>query len=191
MQEALVPERTCGPCTVCCTALTIDQPELQKLPGERCPNCVTGSGCTVYETRGTICRTWFCGWRRFKWISAKLRPDTSGILVRLGHEDVPPPFKPGITIEFAVLNRAGLFAEGLVEAVAAAVRANFATFLIAVPVTTGVTSTRLLLNVALEKPVAKRDKAAALHVLQETFDRGHKAPHRPVILFHRPPQPGG
>jgi len=34
----LVPNRECGDCNVCCAALTIDDPALQKPPGFRCRN---------------------------------------------------------------------------------------------------------------------------------------------------------
>ena len=38
MHGQVIEGRECGSCTVCCVALTIDDPALQKVQGYRCPN---------------------------------------------------------------------------------------------------------------------------------------------------------
>ena len=38
MDTPLVPGRECGTCNVCCVALTINEPALQKAQGYRCRN---------------------------------------------------------------------------------------------------------------------------------------------------------
>src|SRR3569833_69586 len=73
---ALVPGRDCGGCTVCCTAMAIDRPEIQKDAGVTCRHC-TAKGCAIYDARPSLCRDYHCGWR----------PDRSQILVELEPHD--------------------------------------------------------------------------------------------------------
>lgn len=73
----LVPGRTCGDCTVCCRVPAIDKPEVQKASGVLCRHC-TG-GCTIYETRFEICRTFHCAWRQMGNLDESWRPDQSGV----------------------------------------------------------------------------------------------------------------
>jgi hypothetical protein len=77
----LVPGRTCGDCTVCCTAMAIDKPEIQKEAGATCRHCV--GGCTIYETRPPLCREYHCGWRQLAILDDSWRPDRSGVFVEL------------------------------------------------------------------------------------------------------------
>src|ERR1700742_4398768 len=110
----LVPGRACGGCNVCCVALTIDEPALQKLQGYRCKNTLPDKGCAIYETRPQTCRTFFCGWRRLKWVRETLRPDSSGVLVRLHHEKAADgTMRLGVMV--TLLTDAALKAEGLAE----------------------------------------------------------------------------
>ena len=88
----LVANRECGKCVVCCKVLTIDDPQLQKLPGVMCGNCKTGSGCKIYDTRPDPCRGFFCGWRYLRELDDKWRPDKSGVMIRF--QDVPPGYQP-------------------------------------------------------------------------------------------------
>jgi Fe-S-cluster containining protein len=153
----------------------IDDLELQKLPGHPCPNLLGGGGCGIYDRRPGTCQTFHCGWRRLKWVGEQLRPDKSGVLVKIVQE------AGANVVEFALLTRAALNAEGLAEAVAAAVRAEVPTYLL-VPGPPGLSATRLALNEALRLPVLKRDKAAILDVLRAGRARGRAAENRPVIL---------
>jgi hypothetical protein len=77
---ALVPGRDCGGCTVCCVALRVDDPGLKKAAGTRCTH-LGQHGCTVYETRFAICRTWMCGWRLQPELDDSWRPDRNGVLL--------------------------------------------------------------------------------------------------------------
>lgn len=56
----VVPGRSCGSCTLCCKVVGVA--ELSKPPGTWCPHCDRAKGCTIYETRPTDCRTFFCHW---------------------------------------------------------------------------------------------------------------------------------
>src|SRR5580693_3027169 len=82
----LVAGRECGPCNACCTALTIDDPDLQKVQGYRCKHSQRDGGCGIYAARPQTCQEFFCGWRRLKWVRETLRPDRSGVLVQLQYE---------------------------------------------------------------------------------------------------------
>lgn len=79
--------RACGTCTVCCNLLEVVT--LKKPFGEACPKCVQDQGCSIYEVRPQICRTWTCVWSRGYGEEAD-RPDISGILVdvRKGPRDM-------------------------------------------------------------------------------------------------------
>ena len=68
--------RECGSCTECCTLLEI--PTLQKPPRKRCPN-LCKSGCGVYESRPSECRSFQCFWSECHLRPAS-RPDKCGIM---------------------------------------------------------------------------------------------------------------
>jgi hypothetical protein len=78
----LVPGRDCGGCTVCCTAMAIDRPEIQKEAGVTCRHC-TAAGCAIYDTRPSLCREYHCGWRQLPILDDSWRPDRSGVFVEL------------------------------------------------------------------------------------------------------------
>jgi hypothetical protein len=56
----IVSGRSCGTCTLCCKVTGVT--ELEKPPGVWCPHCDRAKGCTIYESRPTDCRTFFCHW---------------------------------------------------------------------------------------------------------------------------------
>lgn len=87
----LVPGRTCGDCTVCCTWPTIDKPEIQKASGATCKHC-TGQGCAIYETRFPICRDYYCAWRAMDMFDESWRPDRSGVLPYVETEGIGAAF---------------------------------------------------------------------------------------------------
>jgi hypothetical protein len=77
----LVPERTCGECTLCCTVMAIDKPDIQKDAGVICRHC--RGGCAIYETRPALCRDYHCGWRQLPILDDSWRPDRSGVFVEI------------------------------------------------------------------------------------------------------------
>jgi hypothetical protein len=93
----LVPGRSCGDCTVCCTWPTIDKPEIQKVSGTACVHC-TGKGCAVYETRYPICRDYYCAWRAMEMFDESWRPDKSGVLPYVETEGIGTGFNFSIGI---------------------------------------------------------------------------------------------
>ena len=87
----LIPGRDCGDCTVCCTALTINKPEIQKKSGLTCKNCTSG-GCAIYETRYPICRGFYCAWRNVDIFDEGWRPDKSGVMPYVETEGISQDF---------------------------------------------------------------------------------------------------
>jgi len=78
-----VPNRECGPCTVCCKVHVILDPALKKLPGVLCRYASAEAGCTIYETRPETCRGHFCAWRQLAQFDESWRPDLSNIYIEL------------------------------------------------------------------------------------------------------------
>lgn len=80
---SLIAKRECGECMVCCQYLSINTAELKKPADTLCGNCVVNRGCSAYETRPNVCRTWHCLWRRTESLPEALRPDKSNALFSL------------------------------------------------------------------------------------------------------------
>ena len=184
----LVAGRECGACNVCCTALTIDDPELRKLQGYRCRHSERDGSCRIYATRPRTCREFFCGWRQLKWVRETLRPDRSGVLVRL-HYEVSPTGEKRLGIMVTLLTDASLRAEGLAETVAAAVTADVPVFL-HVPGPPGHTAAQARLNEALHDAVLTWNKPAVLDVLRRARRIGLAAHHDRIVLAPRDPGAG-
>ena len=187
MEPELVAGRECGSCNVCCVALTINDPELQKLQGHRCPNALPDNSCAIYATRPQTCRTFNCGWRRFKWIRETLRPDSSGVLVRL-HMEVSNGTQ-SLGVVFTLLTNAALKADGLAETVAAGVLADIPVYL-HVPGPPGYTASQVRINEALQHAVLTKDKPALLQALRRIRAIGRSARHEPIVLARRDPSDG-
>lgn len=185
----VLPDRQCGECNVCCIALTIDDDELQKLPGYRCKNLQADHRCGIYATRPRTCSTFECGWRILKWVRPTLRPDRSGVLIRFHVQVAPDQSRTeGVIISF--LNRGALKAEGLAETVAAVVNAGVPLFL-SVPGPPGHTSSRGRIDEALMHAVVTKDKAALLTALRIAYNRaqGSRRDYAPVKLRDLKPAP--
>lgn len=79
MATHLIPDRSCGSCTLCCKLLGIEP--LQKPPGEWCPNCVQGRGCAIYETRPDVCGAFYCTWRQWAALGSHWFPADSHLMM--------------------------------------------------------------------------------------------------------------
>jgi hypothetical protein len=185
VEPELVAGRTCGSCNVCCVALTIDDPALQKAQGYRCRNTLPDKGCAIYEARPETCRTFFCGWRRLKWLRETLRPDSSGVLVRLIYGSAAEKGTKRLGVVFTLLNDAALKADGLAESVAAAVAADLPVYL-HVPGPPGYTASQARINEVLSDAVHARDKAAVLQILRRARAQGKAGKHEPIVFARRP-----
>lgn len=177
----LVPGRGCGSCNVCCVALTIDEPDLRKVQGYRCRNAQRDNSCAIYEARPQTCRAFFCGFRRLRWVRDTLRPDVSGVLVRLHQEVSAADGTARLGVIVTLLSRAALKAEGLAETVAAAVAAGVPVYL-HVPGPPGYTSGQARINEALGDAVAMKDKVAVLGILREAYAMGSRGERKRIVL---------
>ncbi len=164
-------------------ALTIDDPELQKVQGYRCRHAQRDNSCRIYATRPHTCRTFYCGWRRLKWIREPLRPDRSGVLVRL-HGEINADGAERLGVEFTLLTSAALRADGLAESIAAAVAAEIPVFL-SLPGPPGYTSAQARINEVLHDAVRSRDKAAVLRILAEIRAKGRAGKRQRIVLSRR------
>ena len=180
-EAELVPGRECGTCNVCCVALTIDDPELRKPQGYRCKNTLPDKSCAIYASRPQTCRSFYCGYRRLKWVRDTLRPDVSGVLVRLHGELSQADGKATLGVMFTLLTEAALKAEGLAETVAAAVAADIPVYL-HVPGPPGYTAGRARINEALIDAVVARDKEAVLQILRRARAKGRAGKHEPIVF---------
>ncbi len=83
-----IEDRPCGDCVACCQVLNIDQADLVKPEGQLCPHC-TGAGCSIYETRPQVCRSWNCAWKRIATMPPETRPDAMGVLFTVDRHSPP------------------------------------------------------------------------------------------------------
>lgn len=109
---SLVPDRACGDCTVCCTVLMVNSPDFAKPAGVPCRHLTT-QGCGIHPVRPTICRTWFCAWRRVAELPDAARPDRSGLLVSMNFVDRPTNLFEGVSILVRLLPGSDAIRSGL------------------------------------------------------------------------------
>jgi hypothetical protein len=97
IQVAMLAEKSCGECSLCCKTMQI--PELDKPKDHWCSHCNPGAGCAIYETRPEVCRAFKCRWLIDPAMGPEWKPSRSGLVLvmdsdaRLGvHVD---PDRPG------------------------------------------------------------------------------------------------
>ncbi len=71
--------RGCDGCTLCCKIMKV--PALEKPAGTWCKHCRTSTGCGIYETRPTECRTFICGYLWFPEIAPEWKPSISRMVI--------------------------------------------------------------------------------------------------------------
>lgn len=159
----LAPNRECGGCTVCCEALTINVPELKKLPGILCKNCKEG-GCSIYEARPEVCRKWYCGWRMLEDMEDEWRPDRCGFVVSMvDKEDIPPGYSSPIGFKFDLVGNARCVTwEPFLHRIATLVHNSVPVFFTTPGHPVGYAARKVLLNPNLQTAVAARDQMAVL-----------------------------
>ncbi len=178
----LVPGRECGTCNVCCVALTINEPPLlQKVQGVRCRHNQTDNLCAIYASRPDTCRTFFCGFRHLSWIKPTLRPDVSGVLVRMQAEKPDGSGVQKVSPVFMLLNREAVKAEGFAESIAAAVMSDVPTY-VSIPGPPGYTASHAKVNDVLRHAVITKDKPAVLRLLRQIYAKGRGGKREPVTF---------
>lgn len=82
--EDVASARACGPCTLCCSVLRVD--ELGKRGGEPCPHLrdptAGAPGCGIHGERPAICRRYRCLWLQGG-LEEEDRPDRLGAVLDL------------------------------------------------------------------------------------------------------------
>lgn len=179
----LVPNRECGECTVCCRVLMIDDPELQKPPGVMCANCKAGAGCQIYESRPAPCRGFFCGWRVMPELGDELRPDRSGIMVRLMREHIPAGLNP-VGLNFLLFDRTDVIGPGLAGYLCQLVANGVAVFL-SIRGPDGFSDGAVLLNGHLAPAIERGDTSAALAILRAALAALSTNKFEPAVFKHK------
>jgi hypothetical protein len=162
MADQTAPRTDCGGCTVCCTALPIE--EFAKPSGITCRHC-TATGCGIYETRYSICRTFLCGWLLMPQLDESWRPDRSGILIRaIDTDELPEEFRAaGTGMHFTLLGgEASIARPGFADYVATLVRRDVAVWLSA-------DSPRTLINSYLKPAAMARSQDGVLSMLLHIY----------------------
>jgi hypothetical protein len=78
----IAPGRECGKCSLCCKLLHVV--ELDKPSNQWCEHCRPGAGgCSIYQTRPKICRTYACGWLMSATVGPEWYPLLSHMILSL------------------------------------------------------------------------------------------------------------
>ena len=73
--------KECGACSLCCKLPSISVPELTKPAQSWCPHCKPGKGgCSIYNSRPTICEEFVCMWLADPVMADNLRPDKCKVM---------------------------------------------------------------------------------------------------------------
>jgi hypothetical protein len=158
----LVPNRDCGPCTVCCKDLTIE--ELKKVPGIACVH-LAGNRCGIYGSRPTTCREFYCGWRQLPDLDDGWRPDLCEILINgADHRLIPVGYRrDGLTFEM-IGSPDKVSWQPFVDAICALISNSIPVFL-AMRGEPGWTSGNVFLNDTLSGAVAADDQKKIVQML--------------------------
>jgi hypothetical protein len=180
----LVPNRDCGKCTVCCTHFAIDEPDFQKMPGTTCGHCRTGHGCQIYERRPDSCSGFFCGWRVFRELDDKWRPDKSGVilLIQMTGHFVPAGYQTP-AFQFLIYERRDIVTPQFVNYTMHLVGRRFPVHL-AMRGPEGFSDVSFFMNERLMPAVAGNNRAAFTQILRSTIETMPAAKFAPVVLMH-------
>lgn len=95
---ALQP-KSCGPCSVCCRDTQFELGGKLKPAGVMCPHAAPPQGCTIYRTRPSVCRNFFCGWYYLPSLGEEWRPDLCEVLISFRQGPAPDGKTGGIDFE--------------------------------------------------------------------------------------------
>ena len=76
--------RRCGDCSLCCRLVPV--PVLHKAAGQKCRHAKYAKGCTIYEQRPYVCKTWSCRWLADPTTSGLPRPDRAHYVIDLEYD---------------------------------------------------------------------------------------------------------
>ncbi len=177
----LVPGRTCGGCTVCCTTLVVDTPEIQKAPGVTCKYCK--GGCTIYETRYPVCRDYHCAWRKLDILDDNWRPDRSQVFAQFERDNIPPSFDADFGIGLLLIGDPGwtVRQEWFQHVVASGVMSHIPIFL-CLPGPRGSQAAKTLLNTDEMRAAIEQD--AMTPVLERAVRQLKAYDFKPAVMIH-------
>jgi hypothetical protein len=174
---ALVAGRVCGDCTVCCTAMAIDKPEIQKEASVTCRHCA--SGCAIYETRPALCRDYHCGWRQLPMLDDSWRPDRSGVFVELE----PVDGQTGISLVLVGNPLRTIRQSWFIEFVTVGVCGDVP-LLLGIPGPKGHQGASLLLNTKQMLEAARGSRAQVKELLEKELKRLQTHDFPPRVFVH-------
>ena len=170
LDSDLVPDRNCGPCTVCCKTLKIDAPELKKLADVLCAHCTETRGCKIYENRPAVCSAWYCGWRKIPDLTDHWRPDRCGVLVCFvgAGEGIPPEF-PQLGLKFDIIDSPRVLVwDPLIKFIASEVAQRRPVFL-GIPTPIGYERRKIFLNYAMAPVVRSGERQLLIQCLEAAY----------------------
>ncbi len=77
--------RQCGSCSACCTLLEVE--EVGTSVNEWCRHCEAGKGCTIYDSRPQMCRSFSCAWLQGH-LTDEWFPEKAGMVVHFSQDAV-------------------------------------------------------------------------------------------------------
>ncbi len=75
------PDRSCGPCTLCCKVY--DVPAVESVAGAWCRPPRAGQGCAIHATRPEHCRAFHCLWMTEAWLGPEWKPDRAKMVLSI------------------------------------------------------------------------------------------------------------
>lgn len=187
--QELVPGRDCGDCTVCCIVPAIDDSDLQKKSGAPCRHCRTqsangnGPGCTAYDARPGVCRTFYCAWRYMAEMDDSWRPDRAQVYATLQDLTLDGKPVPAITLTLTADAQVTARAPWFVDFVRARGLAEKPVFL-ALPAESGRKPASILLPVASLAKAARQGAASVQALLEQGATLMQQLPKDAHILKH-------
>lgn len=176
----MVPGRSCGGCSACCTELGVVGGDLRKMPGDECPNCVPGKGCAIYAQRPQPCRNFHCLWLSLDGLDDSWRPDRSRIMFMF--DDVPDGWSGEHAVSVVLLGDASLVEqERAIGVIAGFIESGTATYL-NLAAHKGMYSAQMLLNHLLGPAIKARNLAMVRAQLKQACVDLAATPTRPVDL---------
>lgn len=179
------PNQECGECSECCRHLIVDSPELTKVAGHLCGACVEAKGCSIYQSRPQVCRSFVCSWQKLP-LSSEWRPDRSQIMII--HEPANPEkgVREGIKFFFiGSLDR--VFWRPFIDFVSMLIAQNQQIY-VSVPSRAGYYARMLPIEPVPELIAAARvgNKSAIVGVVSALLQACKDAPEEAVVFAHKP-----
>jgi hypothetical protein len=171
LDDPPVPGRECGRCTVCCKTPKINVPELKKFAAVLCNHCTEGVGCKIYEARPSVCRGWYCGWRRLPGLGEHWRPDRCGVLIDVVDQGIPAGFPP-VGLKFDVVDSPSVLTwYPLIKYIGSEIERGMPVFL-GVPAPIGYERRKIFLNYLMAEAVASHDRMRIIDGLVSAYEMG-------------------